>query len=147
MKKFEFRLAVVKKLKERKVDDQKEFLAQSQKTFEQEQESLRVLHAEKKSVREYIAKFKSELDFHRAEHAKAYEDGVDYKIVSQELKLQDAYGAVKYAERLLADAVKDVKIYEKLEEKALNEYRKERLKFEQDQIDDVSLILRTKRGR
>ncbi|MCO4783635.1 MAG: flagellar FliJ family protein [Candidatus Cloacimonetes bacterium] len=147
MKKFTFRLAVVKKLKERKVDEQKDFLFESQKKFEEEQKNLKVLHDEKRSVRDCIIKFKQELDFHRAEHAKAYEDGVDYKIVSQELKLQDAYGAVKYAERLLEEAVKEVKIYEKLEEKAIREYKKERLLFEQEQIDDISLILRAKRGK
>jgi flagellar export protein FliJ len=147
VKKFEFRLTVVKKLKERKVDEKKEFLAERHMIFEQEQYNLKTLHDEKRSVREYIAKFKTELDFHRAEHAKAYEDGVDYKIVSQELKLQDAYGAVKHAEKLLAEAVKEVKVYEKLEEKAMREYKKERLQFEQEQIDDVSLILRAKRGK
>ncbi|PCJ21131.1 MAG: hypothetical protein COB02_00665 [Candidatus Cloacimonadota bacterium] len=147
MKKFTFRLAVVKKLKDRKVEECKELILKMQKLFQDEQKNLKNFHDDKKTVREQIAKFKRELTFYRVEHALSYEEGVDYKIVSQELKLQDAYKELKSAEKSLEEAVKEVKIYEKLEEKAVEKYKRERLRFEQDQMDDVSLILRAKRGK
>jgi flagellar FliJ protein len=138
VKKFEFRLATVKKLRDREYDDAETAVIAQQQVLKDEQMKLKTLHEKKQDVRNQRAHYLSQLDYYMAEWASEYEVGVDYAISAQQVRVGEAHRELQNRKNRMMEALKQKKIFEKLEDKARKEYKKEREKFEQKFFDDIA---------
>ena len=136
MKRFKFRLEPLKKLKEFKFEEAERAVSRQLAVIEKEQDKLAALFETKKKLRIKSAQFHRELNFTMLEIARRNEAAVNQLISSQELRLQEAGKTLKMLQANMAEALRDKKVFEKLEEKSREEYKKEYLADQQKKLDD-----------
>lgn len=136
MKRFKFRLQPLKRLKEAKYEEVERAVARQHGVIEREQEKLAGLFENKKKLRVKSAEFHRELNFVMLEISRRNESAVNQLISTQELRLQEARKTLKSMQEEMAQALKEKKVFEKLEEKAREEYKKEYLADQQKKLDD-----------
>lgn len=136
MKRFKFRLQSLKRLKEAKYEEVERTVARQHGVIEREQEKLAGLFENKKKLRVKSAEFHRELNFVMLEISRRNESAVNQLISTQELRLQEARKTLKSMQEEMAQALKEKKVFEKLEEKAREEYKKEYLADQQKKLDD-----------
>jgi flagellar export protein FliJ len=140
MKRFEFRLASVQKLREQEYDKAEQAVLEQQATLARERDGLRIVHEEKRRIRQERVEYARALDLLMVEWSRAYELGVDQRISLQEIRVQEASKELQKRKKLLQEALKQKKIFEKLEQKAKEKYMQERQKFEQKFFDDIASL-------
>jgi flagellar export protein FliJ len=140
VKKFNFRLRPIQRLKILAYEMAERRVMEQQNTLTLEKETLSRLHQAKSRVREQFASYHRILDFSMMEVARGYERGIDRDIRVQDMRVQEAYQELQERQRQSILAMREKKVYEKLEERERRKFRKERQDFEQKQIDDVAGI-------
>ncbi len=140
MKRFQFRLKPIQRLKVLAYEEAERRVMQQQSTLALERETLSQLHQAKSKVREQFASYHKCLDFSMMEVARGYERGVDRDIRVQDMRVEEAYQELRERQKQSLKTMREKKVYEKLEERERRKYRKERQDYEQKQIDDVAGI-------
>jgi len=138
MKKFEFRLKTVQRLKEQKVEEIVRKVQLQESQLRKEQSYLKDLHQNKTDLRVERLEYQRRLQWKMVEHSMAFEVGLDNRIAAQEVVIQDCYTRLKELREEQVEALKEQRVYDKLEEKARKEYKKERNHFEQKFLDDLT---------
>jgi|GEM_PF-1039320 len=136
MKRFQFRLKPLKRLKEAKYEEAERKARRQSAILDEEREKLRGLFEAKKGIREKSAQFHRELNFLMLEIARRNEQGINHLITAQELRIEEARKTLVELQKETTEALKEKKIFEKLEEKALEDYKKEYLRDQQKKLDD-----------
>ncbi len=140
MKRFEFRLESVLNLSRYELDRAEAGLVEQEELLRREQLVLRDIQAEKRRLRIQRRDFQKVLDFTMMEIVSRCEEGVDFRITTQELKLVDIHKELTRRRRELKDARQKHRMYEKLKEKALEEHKRERQHYEQAFLDEISVM-------
>lgn len=146
MKRFEFRLESVLSLCRYELDRAEARLVEQEDLLRREQLVLRDIQAEKRRLRTQRRDFQKILDFTMMEIVSRCEEGVDFRMTTQELKLVDIHKELTRRRRELKDARKKHRMYEKLKEKALEEYKRERQHHEQAFLDEISVMATSRKA-
>lgn len=146
MKAFQFRLATVKRLRDKEHEEAERKVIEQEHVLQSEQLRLKSLHEDKAGNRQLVFAYMRDMDLFMAELARKFEVGIDLAISAQQLKVQEAYQELQKRKQQLNDALREKKIFEKLEEKAHKAYKKERLKHEQKFLDELAGIGMHKRA-
>jgi flagellar export protein FliJ len=142
MKKFQFALETVRKV--RKAQEQEALLALSQARQKMQAE----IQAKNSLVFGLSAALmrREELAKNNATSASAFElehlfiEGQKTRITHAELRINRAQRGVDQAMRKLTEARKKTEMMEKLREKALSDYRVQRNRYERVQADDLNVM-------
>ncbi|MBW7874469.1 MAG: flagellar FliJ family protein [Candidatus Cloacimonetes bacterium] len=140
MQKFSFRLQSVLNLKEHKLKEAEKLVYEQEQALHKAQKVLKDLQDEKHRILLRRMDFTRQMNFVMMDLSRNFEIGIDFKITTQELKLQDIYKELKRRRGLYQTARKEHKTYLKLLETAQGEYDKERLQHEQKFLDDLNVI-------
>ena len=136
MKRFKFRLKPVQRLKEALYEEAERKSIAQRMVFEQEQERLRELFLRKRAIRDQAAEFHRKLDFVMLDLVRRNEIGINQLISAQELRIEEARRQLIRLQEETTFALKEKKVFEKLEESARKKYQKEYLLDQQKKLDD-----------
>ena len=140
MKKFEFKLRAVQRLRELKLDEKERELIHARNILESEQRQLRTLFEEKAQIRTNRNRYQAELNFMMVEFSRKYEESLAYKISSQELRVAEAHRELKESQEQHLVLLNEKRIIDRLEELELKKFKIERGRFEQKQTDDINSL-------
>ena len=138
MKAFEFKLGVVKRLKELKLDEIERQISALVNILDNEQKKLRLLFEEKAQIRAHRNKYQLDLNFVMVEFSRKYEENLAYKISSQELRVAEAHTNLKQAKQTRREALNEKRVMDRLEEIEYKKFKLKRARFEQNQLDDIN---------
>lgn len=138
MKAFEFKLGVVKRLKELKLDEIERKISALVNILDNEQKKLRLLFEEKAQIRAHRNKYQLDLNFVMVEFSRKYEENLAYKISSQELRVAEAHTNLKQAKQTRMEALNEKRVMDRLEEIEYKKFKLKRARFEQNQLDDIN---------
>lgn len=140
MKKFEFKLRAVQRLRELKLEEKERELIHARNILESEQRQLRTLFEEKAQIRTNRNRYQAELNFMMVEFSRKYEESLAYKISSQELRVAEAHRELKESQEQHLVLLNEKRIIDRLEELELKKFKIERGRFEQKQTDDINSL-------
>ena len=140
MKKFQFKLRAVKRLKELKLEEKERELVTAKSILESERRQLRTLFEEKAQIRANRNRYQVELNFMMVEFSRKYEESLAYKISSQELRVAEAHRDFKESQEQHLVLLNEKRIMDRLEEVEFKKFKIERGRFEQKQTDDINSL-------
>jgi hypothetical protein len=140
MKRFKFRLKPVQRLKEALYEEAERKSIAQRMVFEQEQERLRELFLRKGVIRGQAAEFHRKLDFVMLDLVRRNEIGINQLITAQELRIEEARRQLIRLQEETTFALKEKRVFEKLEESARKKYQKEYLLDQQNKLDDFRAV-------
>jgi flagellar export protein FliJ len=140
MQKFSFRLQSVLNLKEHRLKEVEKLVYEQEQLLHRAQKVLKDLQDEKQRIRIRTMEFTRQMNFVMMDLSRGFEVGIDFKITTQELKLQDIYKELLRRRGLYQTARMEHKTYLRLLESAQGQYDKERLQHEQKFLDDLNVI-------
>lgn len=139
MAKFVFALQNVLDIKEKIEAQAKQDFATAAGLLEEQKRILAGLYERKEQlIAEGQELVQGKLDFHDIEDNRLSKEYVDRKIEEQKINVNKAEANVERARRKMADAMAEKKTYEKLRERAFEEYLVEENRAESKVVDELT---------
>ena len=140
MKKYQFRLQPVLDIREKTLEDKRLEMAQVIQLLNEQQEGLERLMAKQASYKDELESLSLEDDLNVFSLAnfKNYMVILQGQITQQEHTIENTKKALRVKQDAVNEALKDVKVLEKLKEKQSQKFYKDIEMKEANEIDDIS---------
>lgn len=140
MKKYQFRLQPVLDIREKTLEDKRLEMAQVIQLLNEQQEGLERLMAKQESYKDELESLSLEDDLNVFSLAnfKNYMVILQGQITQQEHTIENTKKALRVKQDAVNEALKDVKVLEKLKEKQSQKFYKDIEMKEANEIDDIS---------
>lgn len=140
MKKYSFRLQPVLDIREKTLEDKRLEMAQVIKLLNEQQEGLERLIAKQASYKDELESLSLEDDLNvfALANFKNYMVNLQEQITQQEHNIENTKKALRVKQEAVNEALKDVKVLEKLKEKQSQKFYKDIEMKEANEIDDIS---------
>ncbi len=139
MKKFQFRLESLRRLRAAREEERKRTFAAAVKFYRKELERLEELKDRERKAREELAeRLASGSVREEILGLRDFLEGMAVSIKSQEDRVEEARVRMEEERRLLVEATRERKVVDKLHERALMRYRYEVSREEQGFLDEVA---------
>ncbi len=138
MAKFIFKMQNILEIKRKLEDQAKSVYADALAVLDREQNKLKLLETKKDEYERRLTQMMS--DVLELEKIKFNEDAIEiikYRMQEQMVVIRDAQMKVERARQALNDAIVERKTYEKLREKAFEEFKIELNAQEQKEVDEL----------
>ncbi|ACB84978.1 flagellar export protein FliJ [Natranaerobius thermophilus] len=140
MKKFQFSLEKVLKVKERNEELKKKEFQRAQKYRDEQKQALdKLLDKRHELCEDILTKQKSPVKIENITHYYSYLSHLDDEIINKRHQLEDAEEQLEQARLNWIEAKREKKVLEKLEERQYEEYKQKVLKNEQKTLDELSV--------
>lgn len=141
MKRFQFRLESLRRLRAAREEERKRAFAEAAKVYRKELERLGELEAREARAREELsARMASGCTREELLVLRDFLEGISISIRSQRSRVEEARQRMEEERRLLVEASRERKVVDKLHERALERYRYEAAREEQGILDEVAGI-------
>lgn len=140
MKKYSFRLQPVLDIREKTLEDKRLEMAQVIQLLNEQQEGLERLIAKQASYKDELESLSLEDDLNvfALANFKNYMVNLQEQITQQEHNIENTKKALRVKQEAVSEALKDVKVLEKLKEKQSQKFYKDIEMKEANEIDDIS---------
>lgn len=140
MKKYSFRLQPVLDIREKVLEDKRLEMAQVIQLLNDQQEGLERLIAKQASYKEELESLSLEddLNIFALANFKNYMVNLQEQITQQKHNIDNTKKALRVKQEAVNEALKDVKVLEKLKEKQSQKFYKDIEMKEANEIDDIS---------
>lgn len=140
MKKYSFRLQPVLDIREKTLEDKRLEMAQVIQLLNEQQEGLERLIAKQTSYKDELESLSLEDDLNvfALANFKNYMVNLQKQITQQEHNIENTKKALRVKQEAVNEALKDVKVLEKLKEKQSQKFYKDIEMKEANEIDDIS---------
>lgn len=140
MKKYSFRLQPVLDIREKTLEDKRLEMAQVIQLLNEQQEGLERLIAKQISYKDELESLSLEDDLNvfALANFKNYMVNLQEQITQQEHNIENTKKALRVKQEAVNEALKDVKVLEKLKEKQSQKFYKDIEMKEANEIDDIS---------
>ena len=140
MKKYSFRLQPVLDIREKTLEDKRLEMAQVIQLLNEQQEGLERLIAKQASYKDELESLSLEDDLNvfALANFKNYMVNLQEQITQQEHNIENTKKALRVKQEAENEALKDVKVLEKLKEKQSQKFYKDIEMKEANEIDDIS---------
>ena len=140
MKKYSFRLQPVLDIREKTLEDKRLEMAQVIQLLNEQQEGLERLIAKQASYKDELESLSLEDDLNvfALANFKNYMVNLQEQITQQEHNIENTKKALRVKQEAVNEALKDVKVLEKLKEKQSQKFYKDIEMREANEIDDIS---------
>ena len=140
MKKYSFRLQPVLDIREKTLEDKRLEMAQVIQLLNEQQEGLERLIAKQASYKDELESLSLEDDLNvfALANFKNYMVNLQEQITQQEHNIENTKKALRVKQETVNEALKDVKVLEKLKEKQSQKFYKDIEMKEANEIDDIS---------
>lgn len=140
MKKYSFRLQPVLDIREKTLEDKRLEMAQVIQLLNEQQEGLERLIAKQASYKDELESLSLEDDLNvfALANFKNYMVNLQEQIIQQEHNIENTKKALRVKQEAVNEALKDVKVLEKLKEKQSQKFYKDIEMKEANEIDDIS---------
>lgn len=140
MKKYSFRLQPVLDIREKALEDKRLEMAQVIQLLNEQQEGLERLIAKQASYKDELESLSLEEDLNvfALANFKNYMVNLQEQITQQEHNIENTKKALRVKQEAVNEALKDVKVLEKLKEKQSQKFYKDIEMKEANEIDDIS---------
>lgn len=140
MKKYSFRLQPVLDIREKTLEDKRLEMAQVIQLLNEQQEGLERLIAKQASYKDELESLSLEDDLNvfALANFKNYMVNLQEQITQQEHNIENTKKALRVKQEAVNEALKDVKVLEKLKEKQSQKFYKDIEMKEVNEIDDIS---------
>lgn len=140
MKKYSFRLQPVLDIREKVLEDKRLEMAEVIQLLNDQQEGLERLIAKQASYKEELESLSLEDDLNvfALANFKNYMVNLQEQITQQEHNIDNTKKALRVKQEAVNEALKDVKVLEKLKEKQSQKFYKDIEMKEANEIDDIS---------
>lgn len=140
MKKYSFRLQPVLDIREKTLEDKRLEMAQVIQLLNEQQEGLERLIAKQASYKDELESLSLEDDLNvfALANFKNYMVNLQEQITQQEHNIENTKKALRVKQEAVNEALKDVKVLEKLKEKQSQKFYKDIEMKEANDIDDIS---------
>lgn len=140
MKKYSFRLQPVLDIREKTLEDKRLEMAQVIQLLNEQQEGLERLIAKQASYKDELESLSLEDDLNvfALANFKNYMVNLQEQITQQEHNIENTKKALGVKQEAVNEALKDVKVLEKLKEKQSQKFYKDIEMKEANEIDDIS---------
>lgn len=140
MKKYSFRLQPVLDIREKTLEDKRLEMAQVIQLLNEQQEGLERLIAKQASYKDELESLSLEDDLNvfALANFKNYMVNLQEQITQQEHNIENTKKALRVKQEAVNEALKDVKVLEKLKEKQSQKFYKDIKTKEANEIDDIS---------
>lgn len=140
MKKYSFRLQPVLDIREKTLEDKRLEMAQVIQLLNEQQEGLERLIAKQASYKDELESLSLEDDLNvfALANFKNYMVNLQEQITQQEHNVENTKKALRVKQEAVNEALKDVKVLEKLKEKQSQKFYKDIEMKEANEIDDIS---------
>ena len=140
MKKYSFRLQPVLDIREKTLEDKRLEMAQVIQLLNEQQEGLERLIAKQTSYKDELESLSLEDDLNvfALANFKIYMVNLQEQITQQEHNIENTKKALRVKQEAVNEALKDVKVLEKLKEKQSQKFYKDIEMKEANEIDDIS---------
>lgn len=140
MKKYSFRLQPVLDIREKTLEDKRLEMAQVIQLLNEQQEGLERLIEKQASYKDELESLSLEDDLNvfALANFKNYMVNLQEQITQQEHNIENTKKALRVKQEAVNEALKDVKVLEKLKEKQSQKFYKDIEMKEANEIDDIS---------
>lgn len=140
MKKYSFRLQPVLDIREKTLEDKRLEMAQIIQLLNEQQEGLERLIEKQVSYKDELESLSLEDDLNvfALANFKNYMVNLQEQITQQEHNIENTKKALRVKQEAVNEALKDVKVLEKLKEKQSQKFYKDIEMKEANEIDDIS---------
>ena len=140
MKKYSFKLQPVLDIREKTLEDKRLEMAQVIQLLNEQQEGLERLIAKQASYKDELESLSLEDDLNvfALANFKNYMVNLQEQITQQEHNIENTKKALRVKQEAVNEALKDVKVLEKLKEKQSQKFYKDIEMKEANEIDDIS---------
>lgn len=140
MKKYSFRLQPVLDIREKTLEDKRLEMAQVIQLLNEQQEGLERLIEKQASYKDELESLSLEDDLNvfALANFKNYMVNLQEQITQQEHNIENTKKALRVKQEAINEALKDVKVLEKLKEKQSQKFYKDIEMKEANEIDDIS---------
>lgn len=140
MKKYSFRLQPVLDIREKTLEDKRLEMAQVIQLLNEQQDGLEKLLAKQDAYKEELESLSLEDDLNVFSLAnfKNYMVNLQTQIKQQEANIENTKKALRVKQDAVNEALKDVKVLEKLKEKQSQKFYRDIEMKEANEIDDIS---------
>lgn len=140
MKKYSFRLQPVLDIREKTLEDKRLEMAQVIQLLNEQQDGLGKLLAKQEAYKEELESLSLEDDLNVFSLAnfKNYMVNLQTQIKQQEANIENTKKALRVKQDAVNEALKDVKVLEKLKEKQSQKFYRDIEMKEANEIDDIS---------
>ena len=141
MKKYSFRLQTVLEIREKKLEDKRLEMAKVIAQLNEQNEELERIVGKQKNARETLENIYSsgqELDILEVTNYKDYLGKVIIDAKNQEAVIERTRNLLKFKQLEVTEALKEVKILEKLKETQEKKFYQEILHVEAKELDDIA---------
>lgn len=140
MKKYSFRLQPVLDIREKTLEDKRLEMAQVIQLLNEQQEGLEKLIAKQASYKDELESLSLEDDLNvfALANFKNYMVNLQEQITQQEHNIENTKKALRVKQEAVNEALKNVKVLEKLKEKQSQKFYKDIEMKEANEIDDIS---------
>lgn len=140
MKKYSFRLQPVLDIREKTLEDKRLEMAQVIQLLNEQQEGLERLIAKQASYKDELESLSLEDDLNvfALANFKNYMVNLQEQITQQEHNIENTKKALRVKQEAVNEALKNVKVLEKLKEKQSQKFYKDIEMKEANEIDDIS---------
>lgn len=140
MKKYSFRLQPVLDIREKTLEDKRLEMAQVIQLLNEQQEGLERLIAKQASYKDELESLSLEDDLNvfALANFKNYMVNLQEQITQQEHNIENTKKALRVKQEAVNEALKNVKVLEKLKEKQSQKFYKDIEMKETNEIDDIS---------
>lgn len=140
MKKYSFRLQPVLDIREKTLEDKRLEMAQVIQLLNEQQEGLERFIAKQASYKDELESLSLEDDLNvfALANFKNYMVNLQEQITQQEHNIENTKKALRVKQEAVNEALKDVKVLEKLKEKQSQKFYKDIEMKEANEIDDIS---------
>ncbi len=140
MKKYSFRLQPVLDIREKTLEDKRLEMAQVIQLLNEQQEGLERLIAKQASYKDELESLSLEDDLNvfALANFKNYMVNLQEQITQQEHNIENTKKALRVKQEAVNEALKDVKVLEKLKENQSQKFYKDIETKEANEIDDIS---------
>lgn len=140
MKKYSFRLQPVLDIREKTLEDKRLEMAQVIQLLNEQQEGLERLIAKQASYKDELESLSLEDDLNvfALANFKNYIVNLQEQITQQEHNIENTKKALRVKQEAVNEALKNVKVLEKLKEKQSQKFYKDIEMKEANEIDDIS---------
>ncbi len=140
MKKYSFRLQPVLDIREKTLEDKRLEMAQVIQLLNEQQEGLERLLAKQGSYKEELESLSLEdiLNVFALANFENYMVTLQEQITQQKFTIENTKKALRVKQEAVNEALKDVKVFEKLKEKQSQKFYRDIEMKEANEIDDIS---------
>lgn len=139
MRKFQFRLESLRRLRAAREEERKRAFAEAAKVYREELEKLQELKMKERRARDELAvRLASGSTREEILVLRDFLEGTAVSIKCQQERVKEARVRMEEERRLLVEASRERKVVDKLHERALERYRYEAAREEQGFLDEVA---------